>query len=169
MAIYLPAGVRVYHGTSIDDAIYAADGGDIEIYGFDGHDFIWGADGNDWLFGGYGNDRLVGWEGDDHIYGEDGDDDLFGVTGADTIFGGSGRDYIDGGTGIDAMYGGTDNDWYIVDHVSDSVVEFAGQGTDIVHSYAVTYTLTANVENLTLFGSAIDGYGNSLNNVIHRQ
>jgi hypothetical protein len=46
------------------------------------------------------------------------------------------------------------------------VIEDAGAGTDFVQS-SVSYALGANIENLTLTGTAaIDGSGNELNNVI---
>src|SRR5205814_1363437 len=55
---------------------------------------------------------------------------------------------------------------YTVDGVLDTVVEEASAGTDIVLS-SVNYALTANVENLTLTGSAaINGTGNALANTI---
>jgi VCBS repeat-containing protein len=47
------------------------------------------------------------------------------------------------------------------------VVEAAAEGTDLVQSN-ITYTLTDNVENLTLTGTLdIDGNGNELNNIIN--
>ena len=64
------------------------------------------------------------------------------------------------------MYGESGNDIYIIDNFNDLVFESAGQGTDWVYS-ALSYTLGANVENLTLTGSAaISGTGNGLNNVL---
>ena len=76
---------------------------------------------------------------------------------------------LDGGTGTDTMSGGAGNDTYVVDAPATSVTELAGEGTDTVQS-SVTYTLGANVENLTLTGTAaINGTGNTLDNVAHRQ
>ncbi len=73
---------------------------------------------------------------------------------------------LDGGAGIDTMAGGAGDDAYIVDNAGDVVTEAAGAGTDVVQS-SVTYTLAANVENLTLTGAAaINGTGNGTNNVI---
>jgi Ca2+-binding RTX toxin-like protein len=64
------------------------------------------------------------------------------------------------------MIGGVGNDFYYVDHSSDQVIEAARGGTDAV-SASITHTLWANVENLTLTGSAkINGTGNALANDI---
>jgi Ca2+-binding RTX toxin-like protein len=53
-----------------------------------------------------------------------------------------------------------------VDNTADSITENLNEGTDIVFS-SVTYTLSTNVENLTLQGTtAINGTGNDLNNSI---
>ncbi len=90
------------------------------------------------------------------------------VTGAgnDTINGTAGADDINGGVGVDSMVGGSGNDTYTVDDVGDILVEAANDGTDTVQA-SLTYTLAANLENLTLTGSAaINGTGNAANNVI---
>ncbi len=94
------------------------------------------------------------------------DNMLIGTSASNVLIGLAGNDTLDGGAGSDAMFGGTGNDLYIVDRATDVVTELAGEGADTVQS-AVTLTLAANVENLTLTGSAsIDGTGNSLNNVL---
>ena len=70
------------------------------------------------------------------------------------------------GGGDDRMEGGTGDDIYFVEDQGDTVVELANEGTDEVRSSLASYTLTAHVENLRLFGSAVEGHGNSLNNTI---
>ena len=47
------------------------------------------------------------------------------------------------------MIGGLGDDTYYVDNAGDIVTEVAGEGTDSVLS-SISYTLGANVENLTL-------------------
>src|SRR3569623_1365611 len=82
------------------------------------------------------------------------------------ITGNSADNILDGGTGNDTMNGGAGNDTYIVDNSGDAVTENANEGTDTVQS-AVTYTLGANLEHMTLTGTAeINGSGNALNNVL---
>jgi Ca2+-binding RTX toxin-like protein len=82
------------------------------------------------------------------------------------ITGNSGNNVLDGLTGADTLSGGAGDDTYVVDDAGDVVTENANEGSDTVQS-TVTFTLSANVENLTLTGSsAINGTGNGLNNVI---
>jgi Ca2+-binding RTX toxin-like protein len=114
-----------------------------------------------------GDDFVWGTTGNDTINGLGGDDQLMGSDGNDTLSGGAGNDLLNGGTGIDSMVGGTGDDVYVVNIAGDAVTELANEGTDTVTS-SVTHTLGANVENLTLLdiGGAINGTGNTLDNVI---
>ncbi|MFI3156939.1 MAG: S8 family serine peptidase, partial [Methylococcaceae bacterium] len=85
---------------------------------------------------------------------------------ANTLTGYIGNDWLDGGIGVDTMLGGLGDDTYVVDNTLDVVTENINEGTDEVQS-SVTYTLTGNVENLTLTGTAaINGIGNALDNVL---
>ncbi len=57
------------------------------------------------------------------------------------------------------MIGGLGNDTFVVNNVGDGSTEFLNEGTDKINSN-ITYTLPANVENLTLTGIlAINGTG----------
>ena len=92
---------------------------------------------------------------------------ILGLGGNDTLSGSSANNILDGGTGSDAMTGLGGNDTYVVDAAGDVVNEAAGGGTDTVLTNLATYTLGANVENLTYTGAvAFTGTGNALANVI---
>ena len=73
---------------------------------------------------------------------------------------------INGGLGADRMAGGLGNDVYTVDNIGDVVIEAANAGTDTVKA-GISFTLGANVENLTLVTNRqINAIGNALDNVI---
>jgi Ca2+-binding RTX toxin-like protein len=93
---------------------------------------------------------------------------LDGLGGNDNVNGGAGNDTLIGGTGNDTLVGGTGNDTYVVDVATDVISETTTTLTEIdtVQS-GVTWTLGANLENLTLTGSsAINGTGNTAANLI---
>jgi Ca2+-binding RTX toxin-like protein len=90
-----------------------------------------------------------------------------------------GSDTLNGGIGADTMEGYIGGDVYYVDNVGDKVVEVDNDYTSFVpgfaHAYgyidtvitSVSYTLGANVENMTASGKAsIKLTGNSLANVL---
>ncbi len=109
---------------------------------------------------------LIGTVDNDILTGGRGDDTLNGLAGNDRLNGGQGNDVLDGGTGVDTMQGGTGNDTYTVDRPGDVVTELANEGIDTMES-RMTYALGANIEQLTLTGTAaINGTGNALNNVL---
>ncbi|MBB4438512.1 Ca2+-binding RTX toxin-like protein [Rhizobium esperanzae] len=86
---------------------------------------------------------------------------------ANSITGGAGNDVLDGGAGADTLIGGAGDDTYVVDNASDNVAENASAGTDTVRTTLASYTLGANIENLTNIGTAVfTGTGNSLANTI---
>ena len=84
------------------------------------------------------------------------------------IYGNDSDNTLDGGAGDDRLVGNGGNDTYFVGSVSDSVFESANEGIDTVNSH-VSFTLSANVENLTLLSggyAARNATGNTLANVI---
>ena len=76
---------------------------------------------------------------------------------------------LDGGAGADTLVGGGGNDIYTVDSLSDSVVETAGGGTDLVQvaitTAGGTWTLAAEVEEAMITSTvAYNLAGNALAN-----
>jgi Ca2+-binding RTX toxin-like protein len=108
--------------------------------------------------------RIDGNAGNNLLTGDAGDDRLSGGAGDDSLFGGADNDMLDGGAGNDSMEGGAGDDTYYVDATADIVLEQAGEGYDRVVA-SISYTLTANVERLTLNGPGnLNGTGNDLAN-----
>jgi Ca2+-binding RTX toxin-like protein len=86
---------------------------------------------------------------------------VVGTAGNDQIAG------VEGKADVGGLAGGQGDDTYVVDKAGDKVIEMAGEGTDTVVSYAPSYKLDANVENLTLAGTkAAMGMGNDGANVL---
>jgi Ca2+-binding RTX toxin-like protein len=90
---------------------------------------------------------------------------------ANVLTGNAAATTLSGGAGADTLVGGAGDDVYVIDSLSDSVVEAAGAGIDQVR-VAVTsaggaYVLAANVENAILVNTVAYGLtGNALANVL---
>ncbi|MCU7263243.1 M10 family metallopeptidase C-terminal domain-containing protein, partial [Pseudomonas koreensis] len=86
----------------------------------------------------------------------------------DTLTGNALDNFLDGQAGADTLIGGTGNDTYVVDNSADVIIETSALATEIDTVRAsVDWVLGANLENLTLTGSAnLTATGNTLNNVL---
>ena len=177
-------------GSSFDDTLIGNDAAN-KLTGGGGNDWLIGGAGADTLDGGAGidtasytasaggvivnllsglgsggdaqSDRLIGIE---NLVGSGQDDTLVGNARTNRLEGGDGADLLDGDSGADVLIGGLGDDTYVVDDAGDSVTELSGEGADTVRA-AISYGLTANVENLVLTGSDdLDATGNSLVNTL---
>ena len=174
-----------------NDVVDALGGNDVVNTGA-GNDTIIGGLGNDQLTGGAGSDSMSGGAGNDLYRVDDVGDVVIEAAneGTDTVSstisyvlsvnvenlilagnnaingtGNSMNNKFTGNSAANVLTGGAGDDTYVVG-AGDTVVEAAAEGTDLVQS-SVTYTLGANLEKLTLTGTAaIDGTGNSLNNIL---
>ncbi|MDZ4392586.1 MAG: calcium-binding protein, partial [Cypionkella sp.] len=166
-------------------------GGNDTLLGNDGDDTLDGGLGDDLIVGGNGagNDRYTGGAGIDTVRytsavtgilvdlaattasgTEIGSDRLFqienvlGGQGNDTIRGSIAANRLDGHSGSDTLEGFGGNDSYVVDRLTDVVIEQAGGGSDTVIAMVNAYVLVAEVEHLVLGASVARGSGNALNN-----
>lgn len=116
-------------------------GSDVDVIGNTLNNIIKGGLGNNWLRGNDGND---------------------------TLYGGAGDDILEGGKGRDSLDGGDGSDVYYVNNDGDKIVETQANGDrdEIISSVDVNLSSFANVENLTLTGSATKGEGSELDNHI---
>jgi Ca2+-binding RTX toxin-like protein len=189
------ASANTIYGDGVGANILYGLAGDDYLVGGSANDVIDGGSEADQMYGGKGNDNyFVDNPGD--IVGEElgeGSDSIISIVpyilstnienptlGGSAIINATGNDLdnvltgnaqankISGGSGSDSMVGGTGNDIYVVDSPMDSILEAAGEGTDLVQS-SITCSLAGllNVEQLTLTGSsAINGTGNALANIL---
>jgi serralysin len=187
-------GADLLFGGAGVDKLFGGSGAD-SLRGGLGNDSLDGGSGTDNLDGGDGNDRYVVDNAGDvvtetlnagidtvqttllaYTLGDNVENLTFTGTGnfsgvgnalANQIEGGAGNDTLDGAVGADTMIGGIGNDTYIVDNPADAVTEGAGAGTDTVQTTLASYTLGANVENLTFTGTGnFAGTGNAAANLI---
>jgi Ca2+-binding RTX toxin-like protein len=168
------------YGNALDNEI-TGNSGDNSLWGYDGHDTLDGGAGADELEGGAGNDTYVVDSGGDVVTeaADEGTDmvrasigytltdhvENLTLTGSAAIDGvGNGlNNVIRGNSGVNMLAGhGGDDTYYI--GTGDMITELAGEGIDKVF-ISSTHTLGANLEYLTLTGSAsVNGTGNALNN-----
>lgn len=152
-------------GGGIDTASYAlaAAGVDIRLNGGtarnDGDGATDTLSGIENLTGSAFADVLIGDALNNVLSGGAARDTLLGLDGDDTLIGGDGEG--------NEMQGGTGDDLYVVSSTGDTVVEFAGEGTDTVQTSLSQHRLRADLENLTYTGTtAFEGVGNASDNVI---
>lgn len=185
------AGNDTAGGAAGDDSIYGAGGADT-LNGGDGNDLLDGGIGNDILTGGSGDDIFVVDDAGDiatdnlnagldlvrasvsftlssnienlQLMGTNAIDGI-GNALSNYLRGNDAANTLIGVLGIDTLEGGLGADIYVIDG-DDVVMEGALGGRDEVVSSG-SFTLTANVEDLTLTGLAFaDGTGNAQDNVI---
>ncbi len=100
------------------------------------------------------------------ITGNDARNVLRGGDGSDLLSGGLGPDFLDGGEGADTMIGGSDSDTFIVDDEGDVVEDEALGGVADRVIARTDFRLPANVEQLTLQGTALVGAGTARDNTL---
>lgn len=186
--------IRTIKGFGGNDTLYGSRGNDV-LDGGAADDILHGGVGADSLTGGAGIDaasyiystvgltvnmsNMAANTGDaagdsyasiENLIGSNLNDQLRGNGGNNVIYGKNGNDTLDGNVGADTLFGGAGNDTYIIDNLGDVANEDEGNngndgGVDLVESQ-VDFILGNYIENLTLFGAAIAGDGNGLNNTL---
>ena len=154
------------------------------ITGNEGDNVLTGLGGGDTIAGGVGNDSasyagssaavnvnlLAGTAAGGHAAGDvlSGIEGLIGSSFNDTLTGDAGDNRLDGGAGADSLVGGLGNDTYVVDNAGDVVTEAAGDTGDtlVINRNAALSGAFAEIENLTLTGTALNATGNAADNIL---
>ena len=150
---------------SVNDTVMEASNNDIDLVQSTAANFTLSANVENMTILGSADGNATGNSLANVMIGNSGANTLLGDAGNDQLLGGAGHDNLDGGSGNDVMIGGVGNDTYTVDGISDVVTEALNAGSDAVVA-SINYTLDANLENLTLTGGALNGTGNTLNNIL---
>lgn len=182
----------IYGSTQADTL--SGGGGDDWLYGIGGADRLEGGDGNDTYVvdegdvvvehAGGGHDRVIvelnqyeipldvefetvelGQGRNGTILGNAENNWLVANDASCTLQGGAGSDTLQGAFDDALLAGGTGDDTYVVVYDRVRLQEKEGGGVDLVEA-AVSWTLGAYQENLTLVGTAYKGDGNALDNVL---
>jgi Ca2+-binding RTX toxin-like protein len=159
-----------------DDIVSILKGGDLQVFGGAGADFLRGSPEDDFLYGGDDNDIIIGNGGRNILIGGEGDDYVLGDIGPDLLIGdnaklganpwevlalsGTGHDILIGGPESDRLYGGNGDDLLVGGSLyqpgerqgmedSDDQLE-GGDGDDTLHGDDAYVSL----EFPTLSGSA---------------
>lgn len=182
----------VLSGDDRNNQLQAKEGNDT-LNGYHGDDILDGGLGEDTMIGGQGNDTYYVDNTNDQVieHIDEGIDTInasidytlddnsniehLNLIGSatkgignniDNIITGNALDNIlDGKAGNDTLIGGKGNDIYYIDSINDMIIENINEGIDGVIA-ATDYTLTANLENLTLANTALKAIGNELDNVL---
>ena len=83
------------------------------------------------------------------------------------IYGTAIDNVLNGSGGGDVMVGRAGNDGYYVDNRFDAVVENPNEGTQDYVFAGVDHTLSTEIEILALTGTALNGTGNSSDNIVY--
>jgi Ca2+-binding RTX toxin-like protein len=185
------AGANRLEGSGGNDTIDGGLGTD-ELYGGSGADLLYGGGGNDLYWIDQVDDEIVEAinGGIDEVYasadyelranlenltlgegagigiGNELANMIQGTHLNNSLDGLSGDDTLKSGEGADTMRGGLGDDTFYVDDLNDEVIDYVGEGRDTVLSGVSFYTLSRNIENLTLSTGGLGGTGNDLDNVI---
>jgi Ca2+-binding RTX toxin-like protein len=175
-------------------------GGNDTLIGGSGADSLDGGSGADSLIGAAGDDFYVVDDPNDRIFETSGTDSVLvnvsggytldaglehlllgtgdsgtGNAGNNSLIGNSLNNTLNGFGGVNTLTGGLGDDYYVVNSLSDIVIEMAGEGIDTVVSNVDGYVLGAHIENFVASPTTIsivggDGsnllVGNALNNSI---
>ncbi|MGK7942832.1 MAG: right-handed parallel beta-helix repeat-containing protein, partial [Crocosphaera sp.] len=148
------------------DSLYGGSGND-ELQGNDGEDLLHGDEGNDSLFGGLGRDLIDGHEGDDILIGHEANDSLYGGSGNDELQGNDGEDLLHGNAGNDSLFGGLDRD-LIYGHEDDDLL-IGNEANDSLYGGSGNDELQGNQGEDILYGDEDDDLliGNEANDSLY--
>lgn len=158
--------------------ILVGGGGDDTFVTSGGTDRYFGGEGSDTLDAGHwtsavklslaeGGSQWIKLDGVENIIGGSAKDELAGDAQANRLVGNAGNDILDGRAGADVLIGGTGNDTYFVDNPGDTVIEKAGEGTDVVYLSAASWIAPDNLEQFILNGTGSQSLvANGLDNTV---